>query len=56
MQVEASLLHDHIEAREVFISEVEARLGHVSIEDLVEKLDVGAGVANDALNEAMIAV
>ena len=56
LHVKSSLLHNHIKASLVFFAEVQAGLGHVCIDHFMENLDVGRSVANDSLDEAMVAV
>ena len=56
LQIEPSLLHDHIKAGKVFVAEVKTRLGHVCIDHFMENLDVGRSVSNDSLDKAMVAI
>ena len=55
-EVVATLFHDDIEAGQVLVAEVHARVRHVCINHLVEHLDICRGISHNALNEAMIAV
>ena len=56
LHVKSSLLHNHIKTGLVLFTEVQAGLGHVGIDHFMEHLDVGCSVANDSLDEAMVAV
>ena len=56
LHVKSSLLHNHIKTGLVLFAEVQAGLGHVCIDHFMENLDVGRSVANDSLNETMVAV
>ena len=56
LQVESSLLHDNIEAGLVLLTEIEAGLRHVGIDDFMEHLDICSCIANDSLNESMVAI
>ena len=48
------MLHNDIEASQVFISEVQTRLRHVNVNHFIEDLDVGGGVAADSLAETLV--
>ena len=56
LQVVATLVHDNIEAGEVFFTEVETWVGHVHINHFVENLAISRRIFHDALNETMVAV
>lgn len=56
LKVVAALLHDDIEAGEVVIAEVHTRLGHQCVDHFLQELDVGACIARNSLNKAMITV
>ena len=50
------MLHNDIEASQVFISEVQTRLRHVNVNHFIEDLDVGGGVAADSLDETLVTI
>jgi len=56
LHVEASLIHNHVKASQVFVAEVQARLGHVLVDHFTEHLDVCGGITNDSFDKAVVSV
>ena len=56
LQIEPSLLHDHIKTGEVFVAEVKTRLGHVCIDHFLEDLHICGGIALHTIDKAAITI
>lgn len=56
LQIVATLVHNHIEAGQVLLTEVETWVRHVHIDNFVENFAVSRGIFHYALDEAMVAV
>ena len=56
LQIEPSLLHDHIKTGKVFVAEVKTWLWHMCIDHFLEDLHISSGIALHAIDKATITI